>query len=161
MMSLAQFADVVDRHGPDPEAWPRSRRPGAEALLAASAEARALLARAGNLDALLVDYGGAEGSNAQAAGRVLARLAAPLPPQRSGLWSRLIPPALLEFDFAPAWPRFATLLAVGLLGFAVGLSDAGTALTKRSAAAIIGPPPASGSDLSVMLFEPDPLSTMR
>jgi hypothetical protein len=68
---------------------------------------------------------------------------------------------LLEFDFAPAWPRFATLLAVGLLGFAVGLSDVGMALTKRSAAAIIGPPAASGSDLSVMLFEPDPLSTMR
>jgi hypothetical protein len=160
MMSLAQFADLVDRHGPDPEAWPHSRRPGAEALLAASAEARALLARAGQLDALLAGYCRAEGSNAEAAGRVLARLS-PLPMQRSGIWSRLVPPALLEFDFAPAWPRFATLLAVGLLGFAVGLSDVGMALTKRSAAAIIGPPAASGSDLSVMLFEPDPLSTMR
>jgi hypothetical protein len=161
MMSLAQFADLVDRHGPDPEAWPRSRRPGAEALLAASAQARALLARAGKLDALLVGHREKEGSDRQAAGRVLARLAAPLPPQRSGLWSRLVPLALLEFDFAPAWPRFATLLAIGLLGFAVGLSDVGMALTKRSAVAIIGPAPASDSDLSVMLFEPDPLSTMR
>jgi hypothetical protein len=41
------------------------------------------------------------------------------------------------------------------------LSDAGMALTKKSASAIIGTPASSDSDLSLILFEPDPLSAMR
>jgi hypothetical protein len=93
--------------------------------------------------------------------RALARLEAPLPPQRRALWPRLLPVALLEFDLAPAWPRFAVLVGIAVLGFAIGLSDAGMALTKKSASAIVGPPASSDSDLSLILFEPDPLSSMR
>jgi hypothetical protein len=72
-----------------------------------------------------------------------------------------LPAALLEFDLAPAWPRFAALLGIAVLGFAVGLSDIGMALTKQSASAIIGTSNSSDSDLSLILFEPDPLSAMR
>src|SRR6266516_2308146 len=93
--------------------------------------------------------------------RVLARLAAPLPPQRRSLVTRLLPAALLEFDLAPAWPRFAALVAIMVLGFAVGLSDTGMALNKHSASTTISTSTGADSDLSLMLFEPDPLSAMR
>ena len=161
MMSLTQFADLLDRHGAAVDDWPARSRESAEALIASSAQARALLARATKLDALVTDFCHHDTSDQQAARRVLARLTAPLPPQRPAFWSRLLPPALLEFDFAPAWPRFATLFAIAMLGFVIGLSDIGMAVTKRSASAIMGGSRASDSDLSLLLFEPDPLSTMR
>ena len=71
------------------------------------------------------------------------------------------PTALLEFDFAPAWPRFAALAGVAALGFAVGLSDVGMALTKKSASVVVGTATSSDADLSLLVFEPDPLSAMR
>ena len=74
---------------------------------------------------------------------------------------RLFPAALLEFDLALAWPRFAALVAIAVLGFAVGLSDTGMALTKKSASAVVGTSAGADSDLSLVLFEPDPLSAMR
>src|SRR5260370_40612309 len=92
--------------------------------------------------------------------RVLARLEAPLPPQRRGLWPRLLPAALLEFDLAPAWPRFAALVGIAVLGFAVGLSEAGMAVTKKSASATVGAPATSESDRSPTLYQPDPPSPM-
>ena len=55
-----------------------------------------------------------------AAARVLAALAAPLPPQRRS-W-RHWPTALLNWDFAPAWPRLAALAGCAALGFAVGVA---------------------------------------
>ena len=161
MLSVARFADLLDRHGAALENWPARSRISAEALVASSAQARALLARAAKLDALVTDFCRPDASDQQAARRILAGLAAPLPPQRPAFWSRLLPPALLEFDFAPAWPRFATLLAIAMLGFVVGLSDVGMVVTKGSPSAIIGRSPASDSDLSLLLFEPDPLSTVR
>jgi hypothetical protein len=167
MMTLAQFVELLDIHGADPARWPDPSRAVAQELLAADAAARAALAGATDLDALIVRHCGRAGLHAderyekQAMTRVLARLEAPLPPQRRGLWPRLLPAALLEFDLAPAWPRFAALVGIAVLGFAVGLSDAGMALTKKSASAIIGIPASSDSDLSLILFEPDPLSAMR
>jgi hypothetical protein len=161
MMTLGQFVELLDAHGGDPARWPDPCRAPAQALLAASAEARAALAGAANLDALVARHCERRRSDQQAGMCVLARLEAPLPPQRRGLLPGLLPAALLEFDFAPAWPRFAALVGIAVLGFAVGLSDAGMALSKRSASAIIGTSAGSDSDLSLMLFEPDPLSAMR
>ncbi len=167
MMTLAQFVELLDIHGADPARWPDPSRAAAQELLAADAAARAALAGATNLDALIVRHCGRAGLHAdersekQAMTRVLARLEATLPPQRRGLWPGLLPAALLEFDLAPAWPPFAALVGIAVLGFAVGLSDAGMALTKKSASAIIGIPASSDSDLSLILFEPDPLSAMR
>jgi len=161
MMSLAQFAELLDAHGADPARWPDPSRASAQVLLATSAGARAALERAAKLDVLVARHCARAGSGRQAEVRVLARLEVPLPPQRRGLLARLLPAALLEFDFAPAWPRFAALAGVAVLGFAVGLSDGGMALTKRSASAIVGTSASSDSDLSLMLFEPDPLSAMR
>jgi hypothetical protein len=162
MMSVARFLELLDAHGADPARWPEPWREEANALLASSAQARAKLVQASKLDALILRHCAPpdDALDAQAM-RVLARLEAPLPPQRRGLLARLLPAVLLEFDLAPAWPRFAALVAIAVLGFAVGLSDTGVALTKRSASTIIGGSAPSNPDLSLALFEPDPLSTMR
>jgi hypothetical protein len=167
MMSLTQFVEFLDVHGADPAHWPERRRAAAQKLLAANADARAALATAANLDAALArccerpNVNSGDPWENLAIARVMARLQAPLPPQPQGLLPRLLAAALLEFDFAPAWPRFAALAGVAFLGFAVGLSDVGLALTEKSASAIIGTPATSDSDLSLILFEPDPLSAMR
>ncbi len=55
--------------------------------------------------------------------RVLARLEA-LPPQKRALawW----PSALMDWSFAPAWPRLAALAGAAALGISIGLSGFGT-----------------------------------
>jgi hypothetical protein len=165
MMTLARFVDLLDAHGGDPARWPDACRADAQRLLATDADARAALAAAANLDALIARQAERESRYREPAiARVLARLDAPLPPQRRGLRAllpRMLPAALLEFDLAPAWPRYAALVGIAVLGFGVGLSDAGMAVTKRSASAVIGTPANPDSDLSLILFEADPLSAMR
>jgi hypothetical protein len=157
-MRIPEFLRLLDAHGADVSRWPRQYRERAEPLLAASAEARAALASARQLDALLL-RGHAVHRDDPAVARVLHRLEAPLPRQRRSL--KWWPTALLEFDFAPAWPRFAALAGVAALGFAVGLSDVGMALTKKSASVVVGTATSSDADLSLLVFEPDPLSAMR
>ena len=50
--------------------------------------------------------------------------ARPLPPQKRALvwW----PAVLTDWNFAPAWPRVATLAAAAVLGITIGLSNVGT-----------------------------------
>jgi hypothetical protein len=60
----------------------------------------------------------ADGNHGNAAARVLTALARPLPQQR-GSW-RHWPAALLDWQFAPAWPRMAALAGCAVLGFAIG-----------------------------------------
>jgi hypothetical protein len=60
-----------------------------------------------------------------AAERIVARLeSAPLPAQKRALawW----PAALMDWNFAPAWPRVATLAGAAALGISIGLSGLGT-----------------------------------
>jgi hypothetical protein len=75
------------------------------------------------LDELLArhfrDHAQAGPNDNKAAARVLAMLARPLPPQRRS-W-RHWPTVLLNWDFAPAWPRLAALAGCAALGFAVGV----------------------------------------
>src|SRR5262249_60390118 len=52
--------------------------------------------------------------------RVLKRLAGPLPRQKHSLWQ--LPSVLLNWDFAPAWPRVAALSCCAALGFVVGIA---------------------------------------
>src|SRR3954471_18404924 len=55
--------------------------------------------------------------------RLLARLQ-PLPPQkRAFAWW---PAALVDVNFAPAWPRLAALAGAAVLGISIGLSNVGT-----------------------------------
>jgi hypothetical protein len=62
---------------------------------------------------------------AEAAERIAAKLeSAPLPRQKRALawW----PAALLDWNFAPAWPRVAALAGAAALGISIGLSGLGT-----------------------------------
>lgn len=54
-MTLDRFLDLLDRHGPVIDRWPASDQDGAEALLAASAEARSAMADARAVSAALND----------------------------------------------------------------------------------------------------------
>jgi len=54
-----------------------------------------------------------------AAARVMARLNV-LPRQKVAFWR--LPGVLLNWDFAPAWPRVAALASCAVIGFAIGLS---------------------------------------
>ena len=80
------------------------------------------------------------------AGRVIARLDR-LPPQKHSLLKRL-PGILLDWQFAPAWPRMAALACCALLGFAVGAVSFDHIMQPQS------------QDIAAV-FEPEPLTGVR
>ena len=88
-----------------------------------------------------------------AAARVLAALAAPLPPQRRS-W-RHWPTALLNWDFAPAWPRLAALAGCAALGFAVGV--AGPSLRGSDTSQAMR----GDFQLAAVLSEPEPMTGVQ
>ena len=91
-----------------------------------------------------------------AAARVLARLAKPLPRQKSRLPSRW-PGVLLDWEFAPAWPRVAALAGCAALGFTIGLAGLDRHMEWSGAVYSV----AMTSDLSALVFEPEPLTGLR
>ncbi len=99
------------------------------------------------IDEILTRHYARSDSDDAAAERVLARLGA-LPPQKHPLWKRL-PGILLDWQFAPAWPRMAALACCAAVGFAVGA----TGIDR-----IVRPP---SNDLTVAVFEPEPLTGLR
>ncbi len=119
-MNNEQLQIFLDSHGADPARWPDAQRAAMEALLAHSAEARALHAAAQRLDALLSRAHDAEAADDEtAAARVLSRLGS-LPHQKRPFWRW--PSVLLDWQFAPAWPRMAALASCAAIGFMVGLA---------------------------------------
>jgi len=52
--------------------------------------------------------------------RVLRRLNGPLPRQKLSFWRW--PTVLLDWQFAPAWPRMAALACCAAIGFVVGIA---------------------------------------
>jgi hypothetical protein len=89
-----------------------------------------------------------------AAGRVLARLAT-LPAQKHRLawW----PTALMDRDFAPAWPRVAALAGAAVLGMSIGLSSLG----NRIAADLDLVWVATADDASTNVFDIDSVTGPR
>jgi len=93
----------------------------------------------------------------RSAARALSALAAkPLPRQRQS-WSRHWPSALLNNDFAPAWPRLAALACVALLGCTVGFFGPGTRAFQRTGWTV-AVAQNSDADVSGLVFEPEPLT---
>ena len=90
-----------------------------------------------------------------AVGRVLKRLGGPLPRQKLAFWR--LPSVLLDWQFAPAWPRVAALACCAALGFVIGLAglDRHFDVANASFAA------ASSSDLGSIVFEPEALTGAR
>src|SRR5512143_4229572 len=81
--------------------------------------------------------------------RVLARLSGPLPRQKQPLWR--LPAVLLDWQFAPAWPRMAALACCALLGFFVGIAGLDRRFDDPGAApAFVG-----GGGIGSITFEPE------
>jgi hypothetical protein len=79
--------------------------------------------------------------------RVMAKLGGDLPPQKHAtIW----PPFLLDWQFAPAWPRMAALAGCAALGFIVGSASIDRLIAQNTSA-----------DLTLVAFEPEPLTGLR
>ena len=87
--------------------------------------------------------------------RVLQRLAGPLPRQKLAVVA--LPGVLLDWQFAPAWPRVAALACCAALGFVIGIAG----VDRRFDGS--GPPftVASNSDIGSIVFEPEALTGAR
>jgi hypothetical protein len=90
-----------------------------------------------------------------AAERVLKRLGGPLPRQKMPLWRW--PAVLLDWQFAPAWPRVAALACCAALGFMIGIAGLDRRLDGPNARFAI----ANRADLGSIVFEPEPLTGAR
>ena len=106
------------------------------------------------LEAVLRRVMGADQPNDAAANRILTRLES-LPPQKRALawW----PSALMDWNFAPAWPRLAALAGAAALGVSIGLSNFGT----RVAADLDLVRVASADDAATNVFDTDSITGIR
>jgi anti-sigma-K factor RskA len=145
-MNTELLQTFLDRHGADPARWPTHERATVERLIASDAEARSVLEEARRLDAALTRHGEAVQPDTAALARLSARLAGPLPPQKKPFWR--LPAVLLDWQFAPAWPRMAALACCAVLGFAIGITGLDRRIDDPSVTA-------SGGDLSATVFEPE------
>ena len=107
------------------------------------------------LDAALKRHTQAPPTDDAAVERVLQRLAGPLPRQKMPLWR--LPGILLDWQFAPAWPRVAALACCAALGFVIGIAG----LDRRFDAPGVPFAVASRTDLGSIVFEPEALTGAR
>jgi hypothetical protein len=107
------------------------------------------------LDAALKRHMQATPADDAAVERVLQQLAGPLPRQKLAWWR--LPGVLLDWQFAPAWPRVAALACCAALGFVIGI----VGVDRRFDGS--GPPftVASNSDIGSIVFEPEALTGAR
>jgi hypothetical protein len=85
--------------------------------------------------------------------RVLKRLGGPLPRQKQPLWR--LPAVLLNWEFAPAWPRMAALACCAALGFVIGIAGLDRSFDQ------LGAPSMVGRDIGSIVSEPDSLTGER
>lgn len=104
------------------------------------------------LDAALTRHTKAPPVDQAAVDRVLKRLDGPLPRQKLSLWR--LPAVLLDWQFAPAWPRVAALACCAALGFYIGIAGLDRRFEQLDQ-------PFATADLGGMVFEPEPLTGAR
>jgi hypothetical protein len=90
-----------------------------------------------------------------AVARVLARVTSALPRQKVPFWR--LPLVLLDWQFAPAWPRMAALGACALIGFFIGISGLDRHIDRFDTMTVA----ANNTDLGSVVFEPEPLTGAR
>jgi hypothetical protein len=117
-MMLWRFRRRVEAFGGDLSRWSADDRTAAEALLARSDRARAILASARRLDALLEQEAMPPVEEALAV-RIVARAVA-LPQERDDATTQLRPDWRMP---RVSWPQVAILAAAAVLGFIVGWTD--------------------------------------
>jgi hypothetical protein len=87
--------------------------------------------------------------------RILKRLSGPLPRQKISFWQ--LPEVLLDWQFAPAWPRMAALACCAILGFMIGIAGLDRSTDLRGSPFVIS----NSGDLGSVVFEPEPLTGAR
>ena len=96
----------------------------------------------------------AKPADAGAVDRVLARLRGPLPRQKQPLWR--LPGVLLNWDFAPAWPRMAALACCAALGFMFGIAGLDRPFDRLDGSVLT-----SSRDLGSLVSEPNSFTGER
>ena len=107
------------------------------------------------LEATLKRHTQAPPADDAAVERVLKRLSGPLPRQKMPLWR--LPGVLLDWQFAPAWPRVAALACCAALGFVIGIAGLDRGFGTPGAPFAL----ASRADLGSIVFEPEALTGAR
>ena len=87
--------------------------------------------------------------------RVMTRLAGPLPRQKVPFWR--LPAVLLDWQFAPAWPRMAALGACAVIGFAIGITGLDRRIDRLDGQSAT----ASSAGIGSVVFEPEDLTGAR
>jgi hypothetical protein len=87
--------------------------------------------------------------------RVLKRIEGPLPRQKPPQWR--LPNVLLDWQFAPAWPRVAALACCAAIGFVIGIAGVDRRIDGTNARLTV----ASSGDLGSIVFEPEALTGAR
>src|SRR3954462_16042728 len=90
--------------------------------------------------------------DAPAVDRVLTRLAGPLPRQHAALWRW--PTVLLDWQFAPAWPRMAALASCLAFGFVIGIAGLHRGIDRAGSGA-------GNLDFGSLVFEPETVTGGR
>ena len=114
MMMLERFRELVDAYGGDPRRWPPTERAPAAELLAASAEARTLLAEAAALDRIL-DRALPMAPATLDSERLIALATAAAQERPS-----FRPVGVMQPAGRGLWLRAASLAAATIIGFMVG-----------------------------------------
>lgn len=98
------------------------------------------------LEAMLAGFAKVTAEDERGAMRVLAKLNGPLPRQKQPFWR--VPAALLDWQFAPAWPRVAALACCALIGFGIGIAGVDRSLAEPET-------PVASRDIGSMVFGPE------
>lgn len=98
------------------------------------------------LEAMLAKFTAPSAEDERSAMRVLAKLNGPLPRQKQPFWR--VPAALLDWQFAPAWPRLAALAGCALIGFTIGLAGVDRSLARTDTQI-------ASRDIGTMVFGPE------
>jgi anti-sigma-K factor RskA len=149
-MTRDELRNLLDSRGADPARWPAARREAAERLLAEDAGARADVEAARRLDAALANSFETASEDERIAANVLSRLNGPLPAQDRPFWHW--PAVLLDWQFAPAWPRVAALAGCAVIGFAIGLAGLDRPFDRSGDVMV------ASRDIGSVVFEPDSLT---
>ena len=145
-MTRDELLNWLDAHGADLSRWPIEQRGEAERLIAADAGARDDVQAAARLDAMLARFAGPGTEDERSAARILTKLNGPLPRQKHPFWR--LPAALLDWQFAPAWPRVAALAGCALIGFSIGIAGVDRSLATPDTQI-------ASRDIGTMVFGPD------
>jgi hypothetical protein len=117
-MMIWRFRRLIAAYGADPARWPPGQRGRAEALLARSPTARALLAEAQAFDSLLL-ADAKPPADEQLAAAIMARTI-DVPQERAPAPARAV---ALEWSLSRLWPQAVGLAAAAVLGLVVGWAD--------------------------------------